>query len=121
MESDHTQSLEIAANLRDVTDKFYGLSKDAGVSRQVVKFTTNTRDNIIAKYTKPYLERGFSVAKAEIYARNEEGYQREIEQLMDQDREAEKILTEWETLKIVIESGRSLLSHAKGIREDLQG
>jgi predicted lipoprotein with Yx(FWY)xxD motif len=121
MEHDHTQSLEIAAHLKSATQKIHDIANDVGAAKTVVKFTTTDRDKILAKYMKPYLYRGDSAAKAECYARCEEGFERELSALRKQDSEAEQLIARNNALEKVYDANRSLLSFSKTIREDLQG
>ncbi len=121
IEHDHTQSLEIASHLRNATQKLHDIARDVGAARTVVKFSTTRRDNLIAKYSEPFLKEGQSAAKAELQARVKADFHTELETLIKLDETAEITIATNDALEKVYDANRSLLSYSKTFRGDLQG
>lgn len=119
--SDHTESLEIAGRLKEAVQSLHNLADRAGEARQVREFAADRRKNVLAKYMYPYLRNGDSAAKAECYARTEEGFLLEMSQLEAQQMEAEKTLAKVEAEKCRYEATRSLLSFSRTVMDNLQG
>lgn len=118
LESDHSQSLEIAAKLRDAVQKLHDMAPDVGAARQIKEFSSERRKNLLAKYMSKYIG---TQGMREIEARNNSDYSEEFETLAKQELEAEKIVARWQAENCRYDAARSLLSFSKGIKNDLMG
>jgi len=119
--ADHTQSIEIASELREANNKLESLSEKVGAARTVKSLASDRRKNLLAKHMKGYLNAGDSTAKAEFMARASDEFLEEFDSQGDQLEAAEVTISQYETAEKLLESRRSLLSHSKTIHNDLQG
>lgn len=119
LENDHTQSLEIAAKLRDAVQKLHNMSDDVGAARQIKEFSSERRKNLLAKYVARTVDG--SQSARETAARVHPEYSEEFEVLAKQELEAEKIIARWQAENCRYDAARSLLSFSKGIKNDLMG
>lgn len=118
LESDHSQSLEIAAKLRDAVQKLHDMAPDVGAARQIKEFSSERRKNLLAKYIA---RREGPLGLRENLARNDSDYSEEFETLAGQALEAEKIISRYQAEVCRYEAARSLLSFSKQAFNTLQG
>lgn len=118
LENDHTQSLEVAAKLRDSVQNLHNMAHDVAAARQIKEFSSERRKNLLAKYMA---RREGSQGIRETMARNDSDYSEEFETLAKQELEAEKIVARWQAEQCRYEAARSLLSFTKGLKNDLMG
>lgn len=86
------------------------LADDVGMARHIQNYDSDRRKKALARAMAAALAGGDSVAKAEAEARSSPIYAKELEQLGKENANAEQVCAEWDALKIVWESCRSLLS-----------
>ena len=119
--SDHTDSIAIAAELDRAARTVEELADSVGEARQVMELASDRRKNSLAKHMKGYLDAEMSVAKAEWLARTSEYFLQEFEDQAEQVLIATKAIQKYDAAKVICEARRSLLSHSKTIRDELQG
>jgi adenylate cyclase class IV len=122
LESDHTQIKRMCEKLRDSALRLHSQAIDVGSAITVKEFTTRRYENLVAVYTKKYLDKGVkSKAEAEIQARNDPEYSQQFERLFEEAKVANQTISIYKTEVTVNDSARSLLSASKGVRNDLMG
>lgn len=82
-------------------------------ARQIREFASDQRKNLLAKYASPLLRAGESATAAELHARADTAYQRELDELGTQYAKAEKHIAEFDAAHCRYEATRSALSLAR--------
>lgn len=121
MEFDHTKIKDTATHLSNAVINLINNSDEVARAAVVKDFVSTRRDNILAKFSNPFIIQGKSKAVAEVMARNNPEYHQELEALIEQATEAEKILRKDKAMYAAYEANRSLLSLSKAIKDQLQG
>lgn len=86
------------------------LANDVGAARTIQEFSSDRRKRALARACAAALAGGESAAKAELEARADESYGRELAQLQKEHQAAEQVLTEWEVTKLSWSTAQSLLA-----------
>ncbi len=119
-ESDHTQSLEVAARLRHATKRLQDMADDVGKAKQVREFSSENRKNLLARYIAS-VPANLPVSKAENMARSNASFIEEMQALEEQHLAAEQTLAHWAAEQCSFEACRSLLSFSREALRNLEG
>lgn len=101
---------ELQKRMANAVEAMGRLAADVGSAKTVLEFSSDRRKRALARGCAAALAGGESVAKAEAEARSGETYGKELAQLQKEHQAAEQIIMEWDALKLVWETCRSLLS-----------
>ncbi len=122
LSADHTDITDQMNKLRQSGVRLNGMPDRVGDAITVKEAHSDRKETLLADFTKKYLEAGKkSKAEAEVYARSDDEYIREFEELVDQLRAANQTIWKFKVECIINDDGRSLLSASKGIKNDLMG
>ena len=119
-EHDHTQSLEIAARLRDAVQSLHDMAESVGTARQVKEFAAERRKNLLARYIAKTLS-NIPMSTREVIARNDSDYLKEFEEQAEQSKNAEQAIAKFQAEQCRYEAARSLLSFSRIAFDVLQG
>lgn len=108
--ADWSDVAELQKRMADTVAAMALMASDVGAARHVSNYDSDRRKRALARAMSAALAGGESAAKAEAEARASENYGKELAQLGREDMAAEQVIAEWDALKIVWESCRSLLS-----------
>jgi hypothetical protein len=99
-----------------MTDAVKDISKrtDAvAMARQIKEFSSDQRKGLLARYASPLIRAGESATAAELHARADAAYQRELDELAAQYVKAEKHIAGFDAAHCQYEAARSALSLAR--------
>lgn len=96
--------------MADAVTAMSRMAGDVGMARHVQEYDSDRRKRALARAMAASLAGGESAAKAEAEGRASEGYTKELNQLAKEHSAAEQVVMEWDALKLVWETCRSLLS-----------
>lgn len=111
--SDWSEIASLQARMAETVTAMAQMAADVGMARHVTNYDSDRRKRALSRAMAAALAGGESAAKAEAEARASESYGKELAQLGKEDAAAEQTIMEWDALKIVWESCRSLLSLQK--------
>ncbi len=111
--SDSHDISQVESRLKDATRKLHQLAPQVGSAKQVKEFSSDQRKNLLARYMLPAIKNGESAASSEVYARSNEAYRAEMEELKTSLASAEVVLAQWTAENASFEAARSLLSFLK--------
>ncbi len=103
----------VETRLKDATRRLHQLAPQVGAAKQVKEFSSDQRKNLLARYMLPAIKNGESAASAEVYARSNEAYRAEMEELKTSLASSEVVLAQWTAENCSFEAARSLLSFLK--------
>lgn len=90
-----------------------GLAGDVGLAKHVIEYDSDRRKRALARAMAAPLAGDSSVSKAEAEARASESYSKEMMQLGKEHAAAAQTIQEWDAIKLVWETCRSLISMQK--------
>ena len=108
--ADFSDCAEVQKRLTHAADAISAMAHRVAQARQIKEFENDRRKRALAIWTLPFLKAGDSSAAAETAARAGEGYKTDMTKLAGELVAAEKVLVEYEAMKIQWESARSLLA-----------
>lgn len=111
--ADWTDIHALQKRMADAVSALAALADDVGMARQVQAYDSDRRKRALARAMAAPLAAGEPVSKAEAEGRASEAYAKEMLVLKNEMAAAEKITVQYDVLKIVWESCRSLLSVQK--------
>lgn len=122
LSADHTDTELQMKKLRESGVRLHGMPDNVGNAIFVKEMHSDRKERLLSIYIKKYLEAGKkSKAEAEVYARADDEYGKEMEELGVQLLSANQTIQAYKVECIINDDGRSLLSASKGIRDNLQG
>ena len=104
--------IEIEARLSATADTLIRSASAVAMARQIKEYASDQRKNLLARYTAPLLK-DTSATAAETLARADPRYQQDLNEQMDQYRQAEQHIATWDALKCKLEALRSALNFGK--------
>ena len=111
--ADWTDVLTLQKRMAETVTALAALVDDVGLARQVQAYDSDRRKRALARAMAAALAGGESAAKAEAEGRASEAYGKELAQLSKELTAAEQVTAQYDVLKIVWESCRSMLSVQK--------
>lgn len=94
-----------------------GMASDVGMAKHILEYDSDRRKRALARAMAAPLAGDSSVSKAEAEARASESYAKELMQLGKEHAVASQTIQEWDALKLIWETCRSLISmHKESIR-----
>lgn len=126
IEKDHTQSLEIAALMKDAVRRMHESVNDTGAALKLIRQATKYQEHLLAKYirlTNTLDGRGKSRSRQDRAdeAMTNPDYLAEFQVIDDGLKEAFQLQKQWEVNDKAFEGNRSMLSLSKKFHDDLQG
>lgn len=109
-EPDHNYTKKLQENLINAVKRLQKLAPLVGSARQIKEFSSDQRKNALAAEQIKYIQRGESVAGAEVCARSNPVYAEKISALERAYADAEKTIAQWQADFAYYESCRSLLA-----------
>lgn len=107
----------VAARLAASTKRLHGMAEAVGIARQVKEFAAERRRNLLAFHCNP----DESVSKSELAARKRTSYLEELDELANQQKDAEITIAKWQAEMASFEAARSLLSFNRESLRQLEG
>lgn len=108
--ADYSDTAACQEKMVSAIQRLAALANDVGAARTIQEFSSDRRKRALARACAAALAGGESAAKAELEARADESYGRELAQLQKEHQAAEQVLTEWEVTKLSWSTAQSLLA-----------
>jgi hypothetical protein len=115
-QADQTEFAKTQKRLRQVTNELHQMVPNVASARQVIEFSSERRKTLLAIFTAPLLA-GSSAAAAEVMARANPKYIKELTTLEGQSKEAYGVVAKWDAMNKTWDAARSLMSFHKANRE----
>lgn len=111
--ADYSDCAALQKQLEQAVNRLTMMTGAVAQARHVREYDSDRRKRVLAVAAMPLLKAGASSAAADTEARASGVYQSAMTQLGKEFVTAEKVLGEWDAVKIQIEVARSLLSLVK--------
>lgn len=121
MTPDQSETEKIERRLKNTVSKLHQLATLVGAAEQVIDFSSDQRKNILAAEQMRFVQRGESVAGAEVMARNSPSYLENVKTQQDQLTEAYRVRAEWKATFAEYDACRSLLAMTRESMRTLEG
>lgn len=118
-QADFSDVAALQKRLMQAADKLSTMAASVAQARQVREYDSDRRRRCLAVAALPLLTAGASSAAADTEARASEPYAAAMKQLGAELAAAEKVIAEWEAVKIQWESARSLLAMQRDLSRNL--
>jgi hypothetical protein len=121
MQPDKSQIEKLQENLITSVRRLQKLAVLVGSARQIKEFSSDQRKNALAAEQIKFIQRGESVAGAEVCARSSPVYAEKISKLERDYSDAEKTIAQWQADFAYYEACRSLLAMERETMRTLEG
>lgn len=111
--ADWSDMAALQKRMADSVTALAGLASDVGLAKHVLEYDSDRRKRALARAMAAPLAGDSSVSKAEAEGRASESYSKELVQLGKEHATAAQTIQEWEALRLVWETCRSLISMQK--------
>lgn len=112
-DADHEEFKKIEERLRDANRRLQGLVKPMALAKTVIELNSDQRKRALASRQRQYIERGEGAANSEALARSDPLYNESWNRLKQELQDAYEIAYEWDALKEIIGSIRSILARMR--------
>jgi hypothetical protein len=121
MQPDHSEAYKLEKNLKEAAKRLQKLAPLVGAARQIKEFASDQRKNILAATQMQFIQRGESVAGAEVCARSNPIYLEKMAALQRDFADAESTIAQWQADFAYYESCRSLMAMQRETMRTLEG
>ena len=108
--ADHSTTAAVEKRVKEASREINLMAPLYGMAKQVLKYDSDRRKALLAKYAAPYIEAGKSVAAAKMLAQADPKWIEEQAILEGELLTAHETIAKWEALHIRWETGRSLMA-----------
>lgn len=117
--ADYSECAALQKRLMESVSKLEILAPQVASARHIREYDGDRKKRILAISAMPFLKAGLSSAAADTEARASETYGAAMKQLGNEFVNAEKVLAEWDVVRIQVDVARSLLSMQRAMTTNL--
>jgi hypothetical protein len=111
--SDWTEVASLQQRLATTVEQINAMAADVGMAKHIIEYDSNRTKKALARAMAAPLAGGSSAAAAEAEGRASEAYTKEMAQLGKEHAAACQVVSEFEALRLVWDTARSLLAMSR--------
>lgn len=111
--SDWTEVASLQHRLFETVERINSMASEVGMAKHVLEYDGDMRKKALGRAMAAPMAGGASAAKAEAEARASENYAKEMAVLAKSHLAAEQTISEYEALRLVWDTARSLLAMSR--------